>query len=378
MKQFRVLLIVPLCTVGGTELATLSLATGLKQAGHEVYVMVNPHPLTEEFAARGLTLIPATMKRSPAGVIKDAGTMRRCISEKGVEIVHFQSAFPIIISLLAWRTIKSRGVKLVWTSRGMRKLSYRLAGHTFNHILDFAIANCDAERDKLISNGLSPRKIRAIYNCPNVAVPREVGGKSTELLGELGMSSDVPIVGTASRLTSERGVKYFVEAAAAIHNEFPRARFIVAGSGPLEEELRQRSREMNVEQVLLFLGARRDMERVYSIMDVFVNPLVPFYGVAGTGNTTIEAMAFAKPVVATNVAGIPEAVLDGVTGLLVPPQDAARLAEATMRLLRDKDLARRMGMAGRERILKEFTMEGLVREIEEVYSITVEGAGEYN
>lgn len=364
MRRFRVLLVVPLAGIGGTELSTLSLATGLKQAGHQVYVMCNAHPLMNEFTKQGLEVVLAGMERNPTGLIKDAARMRRCITENKIEIIHFQSAFAVIMSLLCRGSIKSNRVKVIWTCRGIKHMSYFIVGRLFNFLTDFVIGNCNAERDKLISTGLSPRKVRTVYNCPNIAIPEDASSKSKELLDEMGIDSDTPIVGTASRLAPSRGVEYFMEAAALISRQIPKARFIIAGGGPIEGKLRRQASDLNIEEHVFFLGPRRDMERVFSIMDLFVNPC-PLE--LGTGNTNAEAMAFGKPVIAVNRGGTPEIVEDGVTGILVPGKNPEKLAEATLRLLQNKDLARRMGLAGWERVMREFSLERLVREVEEVY-----------
>ncbi|MCX5998991.1 MAG: glycosyltransferase family 4 protein [Chloroflexi bacterium] len=365
MRKFRVLLVVPLGGVGGTELSTLSLASGLKQAGHQVYVMCNNHPLVDEFRARGLEVVPAGMKRNAIGLARDAAIMRRCIDENGIDIIHFQSAFPIIMSLLCWRTIKASRAKVIWTCRGIKRTSYPVVGRLFNVLTDFVIANCRAERDRLIRHGLSPDKVTAIYNCPTIGIPEDTGTKSKELLDELGIEPRVPVIGTASRLAPERGVRHFIQAAALICDRMPGVKFVIAGGGPSEKELRRQVRDLSMEQQVIFLGPRRDMESVYSIMDVFVNPSLVR---CGTDNVSIEAMAFAKPVVITDVGGGAEVVHQGVTGFVVSPRDSGALAQAVLHLLRDPDLAKQMGLAGRERILNDFTMERLVSEVEMVYS----------
>ncbi len=86
MRKFRVLLVSPLSNFAGTELSTLSLATGLKQAGYEVYVMCNAHPLVSEFIERGLKIVLAGMQRNPVGLIEDTSKMRQCIAENKIDI----------------------------------------------------------------------------------------------------------------------------------------------------------------------------------------------------------------------------------------------------------------------------------------------------
>ena len=364
MRKFKVLLVVPVSAIGGTELSTLTLATGLKQAGHRVHVMCNAHPLVDEFTEQGIDIVLAGMQRSIRGLIKDASRMRHCIVENKIEIIHFQSAFPVIMSLLSWRSIKANKVKVVWTCRGIKRISYPIVGRLFNLLTDFVIANCNAERNRLIRHGLSPRKATTIYNCPTIPIPKDTG-KNEELLSELGIEPDTPVVGTASRLAPERGVRYFIEAAAMISQQVPEVKFIIAGGGPLEKELQQQASKLNIERQVVFLGPRHDMERVYSIMDIFANPALIRCGI---DNINAEAMTSTKPVIATNVGGAPEIVQDGITGILVPERDAEKLAQAALLLLRDKDLARQMGMAGRKLIESRFTRERLIEEVEKAYS----------
>ncbi len=363
MRRFRVLLVVPLAGIGGTELSTLALATGLKDAGHHVYVMYNAHPLVNEFIERGLEVVPAGMQRNLRGLIKDARIMRHCIAKNEIEIVHFQSAFPMIMLLLSVRSIRSDGIKVIWTCRGINRISYFIGGRLFNFLTDFVIANCDAERQKLIGHGLSPDKVKTVYNCPTIAMPEDIS-KNLELQKELGIAHDTPVVGTASRLSPDRGVEYFLGAASVIAQQMPEVRFVIAGGGALAKDLRRQASKLDIENKVVFMGTRRDMNKVYSIMDVFVNPALVR---AGTDNVNIEAMAFAKPVIVTKVGGGLEVVQDGFTGLVVPPRDSRALAQATLRLLKDKDLARRMGMAGRERVMRDFSKEKLVSEIGQVY-----------
>ncbi|OGO03256.1 MAG: hypothetical protein A2Y72_00985, partial [Chloroflexi bacterium RBG_13_53_26] len=258
MRKFKILLVTPLSNIGGTELSTLSLATGLKQAGHHVCVMCNAHPLLDEFTDRGVHVVLGGMQRDPLGLLKDSSRLRRCIDENGIEIVHFQSALPIVTSLLSGRAIKANRVRLVWTCRGIKGLSYAVAGHLFNYLIDFVIANCDSEKNRLLRHGLSPQKIKTIYNCLNMPIPEDIS-KNREMLNELGVNGNTPIVGTASRLAPDRGVKYFIETASIVAQQIPEAKFIIAGDGPLDKELRKQVANLGIEKQVVFLGPRRDM-----------------------------------------------------------------------------------------------------------------------
>jgi glycosyltransferase involved in cell wall biosynthesis len=125
--------------------------------------------------------------------------------------------------------------------------------------------------------------------------------------------------------------------------------------------------ELGIEGDVIFTGFRRDVERFYSIMDIFVLPSTwePF------GNVLLEAMSFAKPVVATNVGGIPEVVVDEETGFVVPPEDPEALANKIMFLIKNKELCREMGLKGRKKVKEYFTPERLRDEVESVYESLV-------
>lgn len=262
---------------------------------------------------------------------------------------------------------KEARVRTVWTCRGMRKWAYSIMGPLANRFVDVVIGNCRQERDKLIKRGVSSRKAAFAYNPPTIGIPEDTT-KDSQLLKELDIDPTATVIGTASRLSPERGVEYFIQAAAKILVHNSHVKFVVAGGGPLEQKLRNLAEVLRVSQHIRFVGTRRDMSRLYSILDVFVNPIPASYSVAGTGNTTAEAMACARPVVTTDAGGIAEMVDDGVTGIVVPSRDSDALAAACLRLLNDRKLMKEMGKAGRVRILGNFTSRHLVEELERCYS----------
>jgi glycosyltransferase involved in cell wall biosynthesis len=176
-------------------------------------------------------------------------------------------------------------------------------------------------------------------------------------------------IGLVGRICSWKGQHIFLQAAATVHKSFPDVRFDVIGA-PLfgeekyEEELRQLSSELSLDQVVTFSGFVIDVPRSVAELEIVVHASTigePF------GLVIIEAMAQGKPVVATRGGGVPEIVIDGETGLLVPMNDAQAMAEAIVSLLRDPPLAKQMGKRGRSRVETTFTIEQTADKIESIY-----------
>ena len=180
---------------------------------------------------------------------------------------------------------------------------------------------------------------------------------------DLEIPEDVQVVGTLGRYEPQKGLVYFLRAAARVHAKRPLTHFLVVGDGPLREELEALATELGIRQVVHFAGWRSDVPELLAAMDVFcLASLWETFGIA-----IAEAMLASLPIVASNVDGIPEVVADGETGFLVPPKDAMALAEKLLLLLEDQDLARDMGEAGRLRAQTRFSVPTMVHEYEQFF-----------
>jgi glycosyltransferase involved in cell wall biosynthesis len=138
---------------------------------------------------------------------------------------------------------------------------------------------------------------------------------------------------------------------------------VLVGDGPLRSELEALAVKEKVEENLIFAGFRRDIKDMLSAIDVLVVPSL----LEGFPMITLEGMAMAKPIIATRINGITEQLVDGESGILIPPKDPVAIAEAIVRLSTDKELAQKLGSEGRRRVEKEFTVEKMVSETEKVY-----------
>jgi glycosyltransferase involved in cell wall biosynthesis len=183
------------------------------------------------------------------------------------------------------------------------------------------------------------------------------------LAEEYGMEPGSQIVGVVARLEPEKGHPTLLEAWPAVLRKVPDAYLLIVGEGARREALEQQVRALRIAHRVVFTGRRDDVPAVTAALDVAV---LPSYREA-QGLTILEAMALSRPVVASNVGGIPEMIEDGVTGLLVPPNDPPALATAIVRLLQDHSLADTIGRAGHDLVHDRFCIEIMVKAVEEIY-----------
>jgi glycosyltransferase involved in cell wall biosynthesis len=246
-----------------------------------------------------------------------------------------------------------------------RRVDFHLKTNSFSRWkyrqVDCFICASEAIRTMLLGDGIPADRAVTVHE--GVDVERVAAIQPARPHETHWFPAAAPIIGNVAALVPHKGQKYLVDAAAIVVREVPRARFLVLGQGELRNALQEQIRDLGLRQHVLLAGFRTDVLALVKSMDVFVMSSVT----EGLGTSLLDAMAAARPVVATMAGGIPEVVQDGVTGLLVPPRDARALAEAILSLLRDEDRRRRMGEAGLARVRQHFTMEKMVSETVAVY-----------
>ncbi|GBC76761.1 Alpha-D-kanosaminyltransferase [bacterium HR08] len=194
-----------------------------------------------------------------------------------------------------------------------------------------------------------------------------IEGTRASVAEEFGLNIRAPIIGTVGRLSPQKATEDLVEAAASVRRRFPEAQFLIVGDGERRAALERLVEAQGLRASVRFTGYREDVPRLLAAMDVFV--LSSLY--EGMPFSVLEAMAAARPVVATRVDGVPEVVVDGETGLLVSPRAPEQLAEAIALLLAHPERAREMGRRGRERVRRHFSRERMVEAIANLYRAMV-------
>lgn len=179
---------------------------------------------------------------------------------------------------------------------------------------------------------------------------------------ELGIPENSLVVGTAGRLVPVKGPEFMLQAAKYIISRYPDTYFIFTGDGPLENDLNRKALEMGISENIIFLGWRDDVAQIISIYDIFVLPSLN----EGMGRVLAEAMALGKPIVASKIGGIPDLVIHGKNGFLVPPKNPKELAKYIQVLIEDKDKRGKMGLRGKEMSLN-FSAGGMIEKIASLY-----------
>ena len=227
---------------------------------------------------------------------------------------------------------------------------------------DQLIAVSKASEAKLLDEGRATVPISLIYN--GVDLQRyDHQEPCCTLPEEYGMEPGSQIVGVVARLEPEKGHPTLLEAWPGVLRAVPDAYLLIVGEGSRRDALEAQARELRIAHRVVFTGRRDDVPAVTAALDVAV---LPSYREA-QGLTILEAMALSRPVVASNVGGIPEMVEDGVTGLLVPPHDAAALTAAIVRLLTDHPYADMLGRAGHDLVHDRFCLELMVEAVASIY-----------
>lgn len=330
----------------------------LKKEGQLLSVLERHEVQVEAFPVRGKLFYPRSLKE----IFRLARFMRR---EK-VKVLHTQDLYSHLVGIPA---AMMAGVPVITNRLDM--------GHTLNRwhrwalkLLSIgitkAMANSQGVQKMLIgSEKMDPRKIELIYNGVDMDRFQFAAAPSfparRELLPEV--QPDDRLIGTLANLWPIKGHDILLEAAVRVIAFFPKVKFVLIGTGQRRAELEARARSLSIEKHVLFLGSRQDVPRILSCLEISVLPSLA----EGFSNAILESMAAGLPMVATDVGGNREAIIDGETGFIVPPADPDALADRLIRLLEDPVLGQKMGRAGRQRIEAHFTLDRMVRDTQRFY-----------
>lgn len=294
--------------------------------------------------------------------------LHRLMRRLGPQIVHTHLLDADLYGALAARTA---GVPLLVSSRHgqdfyRRHQPFRSINRQLWRMADAGIAISQAMADFVVEVEGAPRdKLQVILHGLNLKSYAGDAGTALRrnLCAELGIEETGPLLAMACRLVEQKGVTYALQAFAPVLAEFPRAQLIIAGDGVLRSQLEGEARQAGLGANVHFLGWRDDVPQVMAACDLFFMPSLW----EGLGLVLLEAMAQELPVVASQVDAIPEVVAAGETGLLAMPRDVPALRDALLTLLRDRPLARRMGLAGRRRLEERFQQSRMVDETIALY-----------
>jgi L-malate glycosyltransferase len=321
-------------------------------------ILLNQGRLADEFRKCGIEvkIIPET-ENGFVGIVRESTLFLRA---RQVDVLHsHRYKENLLAALLAWCC---HIPVLVRTQHGAPEPFQGLKAlkHTAVQGLDRLLARYATDAVISVSGELEHRLARHV-SAEKLSVIRSAIDRSAvsspltvpEAKTRLGIPAESPVIGYAGRLVPIKRIDLFLQAAAEIRNQFPEARFVIAGDGREKQALQEHARASRLEDRVLFLGHRDDIYDVLRAFDLFV--LTSDH--EGLPNVLTQAQHLQVPVVARRVGGIPEVVKHGVTGLLVDSPDPRALAAACITLLRDRALRARMGRAGPLHVAEQFSVE---------------------
>ena len=362
----RILFVSTSTTVGGAEKTLHALATLIDPKRCEVAGVVSLKPAGEyarKIKGQGFRVESLGLTRAPRP--SDAARLAEIITRERPDLVHALMYQAIQLCRLA-KTKTAFPFKLVSSPRvhyRTRSIWTLLVDRALKNRDDLLIAECDSSRDFLIRRlGYAPDRVRTIRNGVDLAGwPVSKAGRRKRRL-ELRLGSGDLLVGAVGRLDKQKGFSALIEAMARLKNT--NLRCVILGDGPERARLEALVRKRELEKFVRLPGERGDIASWLSAFDIYCLPSLW----EGLPNALLEAMALGLPVVASAVDGVPEAVKNGGTGLLVPASNPAALADALKELASDPARRAAMGAAARARVADKFTLRRMIDEYENAYA----------
>ena len=392
MEKIKVLHVVTRLQAGGSAANVVATARGLGRQFESALlcgVTSDTAGLGREVRADGARLIEAPHLRRSINPVADALAFCELLSalrKEKPDIVHTHTSKAGLLG--RWAAFvhnlgSRRPCAIAHTSHGhvfygyfgpWRTWLFRMIERWTGRITGRLIALSQGElRESLAAGVGSPEQWTVIpsgVSLPSEAELARIMAAGRDIRRTLDLAEDGLAIGTVARLEPVKGVEYFVRAVPALAAEFARARFIIVGDGSERPRLARLAEELGAADRIVFAGHQDDALAWMSALDVFVQPSLN----EGLGRTLIEAGFLRIPAVASAVCGIPDVVLDGRTGTLVPPRDAARLAQAVRRLAGDRRLRQEFGAAAKAHVLSpdenglpRFSEAAMLRKLEQLY-----------
>ena len=333
---------------------------GLRARGHRAVIVAHPEGVLYQRASEGDDLVPLG-PRSEVD-LASAWRLARVISLYAPDIVHVHDPHAVAMASLALSFGVSPAAPTLVASR---RVDFHLQGHSFSRWkyrqVERFIAASGAIADVLVADGIPRGRISVVHD--GIDVDKVMSAPAGNLHAEFWFPKGAPVLVNVGALVPHKGQKHLIDAMALVRRRVPDAQLVIFGEGDLRATLQQQIRELELEKHVVLAGFRDDVLSLTRSAEVFVMSSVT----EGLGSTVLDAMAMGLAVVGTHAGGIPEAVKDGVTGLLVPPGNPEALADALASVLGDPVQRIKMGLAGRARVRAEFGVDRMVEGTLEAY-----------
>ncbi|MEA3328135.1 MAG: GT4 family glycosyltransferase PelF [Candidatus Omnitrophota bacterium] len=353
----KILQILPELNVGGVERGVVDLARRLVLAGHQAVVISNGGRLVSQLESLGVKhyLLPVN-KKSLFSIWSMIKKVENILRKENVSIVHARSRVPAWIAYFACRRSNT---KFITTAHGYYNT------HFFSRVMGWGkrvITPSQPIAKRMIEQfGVPEEKIRL--------VPRGLDLNEFSFQKKDTVPGNEVVVGFIGRITPLKGHVYFIKAISKVARKIPGLKVLIVGDSPAgkhnyKEQIMLLARRLGLTPYIKFLGTRADIPDILAELDILV---MASTAPEAFGRVLIEAGAAGIPVVATKIGGVVDIVDNEKTGLLVAPRDPQQMAEAIIRLIKDKNLAVSLAEAAREKVAKEFNLDLMAERTINVY-----------
>jgi glycosyltransferase involved in cell wall biosynthesis len=371
--MINILQVIAPITFGGAENVLLSINSLIDKSHFSPFCCIFLNP------KRGKNYLHERLKELNCDVsiiymhkkfeINNISDLVRIIREKEIHLIHTHSYRSDVIGLIAAKITKRPIVSTVhgWTSTTGRVRVYEYVQKKVMRYFDTVIPVSQQINDELIQNRVRKNRLRKIHNIINYRNFSD-DKVSSDLKNKYRIDSKTPSLGVIGRLSREKGHIILLKAITMIRKQYPNIKLFIIGDGDQESRLREFVKAEKMENTVFFCGFQKNVYPFYQLFDIFILPSLA----EGIPLVLLEAMHFKKPIIASNVGGIPELIEHGVTGELIPSGEPMPLANAILKLLRDRQYAWQIGENGHKVLLKNYSPEGWIQEIEDVYRTVYE------
>jgi glycosyltransferase involved in cell wall biosynthesis len=368
-SRIKIVYVITSTGVGGAEKILYYTVTGLDSTKYSISLcsLKERGEIAKELEKCGVQIHCLRMvnKEGVIGWLSSIITLFRLFSylrKLRPTIVH---SFLFRANILARIAGYLTGVPIIISSirvMGGEKEFFHFLERMTSFVVDRYVTVSESVKGYIIQKSKIPvEKVSVIYNGVNIKNCDSLQVQNVKL--SFSREAGNIILMTVGRLHKQKGHYYLIHAISKVKKEVLKIRLLIIGEGEEEKNLKNLVKSLDLTDQIIFTGLKYDVENILPIAELFILPSLW----EGMPNAVLEAMATGKPVVATEVGGIPELVIHGETGLLVPPKDSDALASAIIDLLQDKLKAKKMGEVGRIRVEEHFNISKTVEKTESLY-----------
>ncbi len=361
MTGKRVLHIYSSWTAGGAEKLMLTLAATLEKRGIKNFIAApGDSYMFKKAQELGLAARALVIRGSfaPGGLVG----LFLIIKKEKINILHAHQG-KVFWTCIVMKLLFGKNLKVVFHRHA--QLPHRFYSRTHYHFADSVIAISNAVAKGLMDVDKVPaKKVKIVYNGTDFErFNPNVSGKDVRERYNL---KNEYVIGTAAAMNRPKGKgqEYLIEAAQIVKIRYPQAKFLIVGTGDIESDLKKLAKKLGVQNEVIFAGYQEEIEKYIAAMDIFC---FLSWDTEGFGQVMVEAQGMGKPVIGTNIGGIPETFRDYETGILIPSKNSELIAQVIITMLSNKELLKNMGEKAASFVRENFSMDKMVDGVIKVY-----------